>query len=70
MLASVWRMGEDHSKGPAIGTRWDADRLDLERVGIKPHPGLLNTELARELATSPNVAAAIDEHLRTLGCHR
>ncbi|HEY6073352.1 MAG TPA: hypothetical protein VIV15_08190, partial [Anaerolineales bacterium] len=27
---------------------WDADRLDLLRVGIQPHPNLLCTEAARE----------------------
>jgi uncharacterized protein len=28
---------------------WDADRLDLGRVGITPEPGLLCTDAAREL---------------------
>lgn len=28
---------------------WDADRLDLGRVGIKPHPRRLGTDAAREL---------------------
>jgi uncharacterized protein len=30
-----------------IRTCWDADRLDLGRVGILPHPSLLCTEAAR-----------------------
>jgi uncharacterized protein len=30
-----------------IQTCWDADRLDLERVGITPHPKRLCTEYAR-----------------------
>jgi uncharacterized protein len=42
-----------HSDGLTEGdltvlTCWDADRLDLGRVGIKPHPDRLCTEAARE----------------------
>ena len=32
---------------PTIGACWDADRLDLGRVGIRPRPDLLSTEPAR-----------------------
>lgn len=35
---------------PTIGTCWDADRLDLLRVGIRPDPRYLVTEAAREPA--------------------
>jgi uncharacterized protein len=31
-----------------IRTCWDADRLDLGRVGITPHPSLLCTEAAKD----------------------
>lgn len=34
-----------------IQTCWDADRLDLGRVGITPHPRLLCTEVARRPET-------------------
>ena len=34
-----------------IQTCWDADRLDLGRVGITPHPKYLGTEVARRPAT-------------------
>ena len=32
-----------------VQTCWDADRLDLDRVGIKPHPDYLCTQAARDL---------------------
>ena len=43
---------EFHEKGrvsddPTIGVCWDADRLDLGRVGIVPNPKFLSTERAR-----------------------
>lgn len=34
-----------------IQTCWDADRLDLGRVGIMPHPSRLCTEIARRSET-------------------
>jgi len=42
----------DHDRGrcsddPLVGTCWDADRLDLGRVGVRPLPHLLSTEHAR-----------------------
>lgn len=36
------------SDEPTIGTCWDADRLDLPRVGIIPDPKLLSTQEARD----------------------
>lgn len=46
----------DHSRGfvcpdPTIQACWDADRLDLPRVGILPDPSLLGSEYARDPAT-------------------
>jgi hypothetical protein len=40
------------SDDPTIGVCWDADRLDLPRVGIIPNPELLSTEAAKELLWS------------------
>ncbi|MBM4199833.1 MAG: hypothetical protein FJ189_00920 [Gammaproteobacteria bacterium] len=34
--------------GRTVATCWDADRLDLGRVGIRPHPEFLCTETARQ----------------------
>lgn len=36
-----------HHDDPTIATCWDADRLDLWRVGIWPDPGRLSTKAAR-----------------------
>ena len=40
------------SKAPneTVGTCWDADRLDLGRVGIQPDAGYLTTEEAKRVA--------------------
>jgi uncharacterized protein len=37
------------SEDPTIGVCWDADRLDLPRVGIQPNRELLSTTAARKL---------------------
>jgi uncharacterized protein len=37
---------------PTVGTCWDADRLDLLRIGVVPHPPLLCTAPAIRLAGS------------------
>lgn len=49
-----------HDKGqihldPSIGACWDADRLSLPRVGIKPDPDLMSTEAGKALALSRGV---------------
>ena len=46
----------DHTGGKTDGdvtvqTCWDADRLDLGRVGIRPHPDHLCTQAAKDPAT-------------------
>ncbi len=40
------------STDPTIGTCWDADRLDLWRVGIKPSPAFMSTAAGQTLAAS------------------
>lgn len=47
----------DHAFGetcsdPTIALCWDADRLDIGRVGIAPDPIYFSTETARALAAS------------------
>lgn len=38
---------------PTVAACWDADRLDLPRVGIEPAPHLLSTQAALAFAPSP-----------------
>jgi uncharacterized protein len=38
------------SQDPTIGACWDADRLDLGRVGITPVPRYMSTSTGREIA--------------------
>ncbi len=55
-----------HDKGetsadPTIGACWDADRLNLPRVGTKPNPAYLSTAGARQIAatTAPRMFPAL-----------
>ncbi len=54
-LETLCHACHDHADGhvsgdPTIGCCWDADRLDLPRVGIPPHRDLMSTELGKTLA--------------------
>jgi uncharacterized protein len=54
MLEKLCYAVEEHDAGetsedPSVGACWDADRLCLWRVGIRPDPELLSTEAAVEL---------------------
>jgi uncharacterized protein len=40
----------DVTDNPTIGCCWDADRLDLPRVGIEPHRDFMSTETGRNLS--------------------
>jgi uncharacterized protein len=48
--ACVWHTDGLHHEDPTIGTCWDADRLDLGRVSIIPHPKFMSTAFGREIA--------------------
>jgi uncharacterized protein len=48
--ACTWHTDRDLSDNPTIGTCWDADRLDLGRVGMIPNPLLMSTAFGREIA--------------------
>ena len=54
-----------HTTGDAtLLACWDADRLDLGRVGITPRPDLLCTDAARELIPWGQARARADERER------
>jgi len=48
--ACTWHAHGRLSDDPTIGACWDADRLDLGRVGMRPLPDYMSTPKGRELA--------------------
>ena len=54
--ACNWHTDRHHHEDPTLATCWDADRLDLGRVGITPHPKYLNTGLAKEIALHGSIS--------------
>ncbi len=48
--ACIGHTDRDFSDEPTIGTCWDADRLDLGRVGMIPNPDLMSTSFGKEIA--------------------
>jgi len=48
--ACTWHTHGQLSDDPTIGTCWDADRLDLGRVGMHPASQYMSTEFGREIA--------------------
>jgi len=50
MYACAWHADGLTSDDPTIGCCWDADRLDLPRVGIRPERELMSTLLGQSLA--------------------
>jgi uncharacterized protein len=48
--ACEWHTDGGKHDDPTIGTCWDADRLDLGRVGVIPEPGFMSTQFGREIA--------------------
>lgn len=48
--ACTWHTDGGHSENPTIATCWDADRLDLGRVGIIPLAEFMSTAFGREIA--------------------
>lgn len=49
-FACIWHTAERFSSDVTIGTCWDADRLDLGRVGIIPSAYFMSTDFGRAVA--------------------
>lgn len=50
-----------HHTDPTIGTCWDADRLDLGRVGLDPDPAYMSTDFGREIASHGTIEPWLDD---------
>jgi uncharacterized protein len=48
--ACVWHTDGGRHDDPTIATCWDADRLDLGRVGVIPNPEFMSTDFGRKIA--------------------
>lgn len=60
---------DGHTRGretdnPTIAVCWDADRLDLPRVGIRPRPKFFNTPLAVAMVTERDLSPLDSLELR------
>jgi uncharacterized protein len=65
-LCEAMRLHSDgHTEGePALRACWDADRLDLGRVGVRPVARYLCSELARDPRTIEAAVALTDAAMR------
>jgi uncharacterized protein len=57
--ACTWHTHGRLSEEPTIGTCWDADRLDLGRVGTPPRAEYMSTEFGREIALHGSLESLI-----------
>ena len=58
--ACVGHTDEQFSSDPVIGTCWDADRLDLGRVGMIPSPDYMSTAFGKEVANAGSFYPFLD----------
>jgi uncharacterized protein len=56
VYACTWHTDRDFTDDLTIGTCWDADRLDLGRVGAIPSADFMNTPFGREVAKAGSFA--------------
>ena len=57
--ACTWHTHGRLSDEPTVGTCWDADRLDLGRVGTQPRAEYMSTEFGREIAAHGSIQTFI-----------
>lgn len=53
--ACIWHTAGRLSEDPTIGACWDADRLDIWRVGYTPAEAFMSTPHARELVRTGRI---------------
>jgi len=58
--ACVWHTDADSSEDATIGTCWDADRLDLGRVGMIPSSAYMSTAFGKEVADAGSFYPFLD----------
>jgi uncharacterized protein len=58
--ACVWHTEGRHHTDPTIATCWDADRLDLARVGLIPDPSFMSTTFGAEIAQHGSILPWVD----------
>ena len=58
-FACQWHTDKIHTDDPTIEACWDADRLDLKRVLIRPKAKYLNTEPAKKMAQNKNFSLLV-----------
>ena len=66
-LKRLHRAIHEHADGrttndPTVGVCWDADRLNLWRLGVRPRESLLSTEAARRADTIERAAQLGGQH--------
>jgi uncharacterized protein len=55
VYACTWHTAEPQNEDPTIGTCFDADRLDLGRVGVIPDPERMSTAFGRVIADAGSI---------------
>ena len=64
--ACEWHTHERHNADLTIGACFDADRLDLGRVGIHPDPQFMNSDFSRKLAVNYSMPHASSNRQKPL----
>ncbi|RYD83172.1 MAG: hypothetical protein EOP84_08315 [Verrucomicrobiaceae bacterium] len=60
VFACTWHTDEQFSPDATVGTCWDADRLDLGRVGMIPSADYMSTAFAKEVAEAESFYPFLD----------
>ena len=59
--ACAWHTDKDLTDDPTIGTCWDADRMDLGRVGVTPSARFMSTQFGKQVADAGSFFTLLDE---------